>query len=175
MAGSDARQREYLQSLVMFAALITKTGSEGSNSYLGYTRRGCHCVCAILWIPDGTKHPSHLSALPFAPSSSMIGKLYSRRFPRIVDVERGRLRQWPALVMAISVPNKAQVVCVAWSWNDEHVAAGLYDGKVCVWNGSTGTKISELLAAGRERAHGWGCMLYSQKRDRFRHTRKAIQ
>jgi len=49
--------------------------------------------------------------------------------------------------MAISVPKKASVVCLAWSWNDEYVAAGLYDGNVCVWNASTGTRISELFAA----------------------------
>jgi len=97
----------------------------------------------------------YVSALPFAPSSSIIGKLYSARFPRIVDVERGRLRQWPALVMAIFVPNKVAVICVAWSRNDEYVAAGLYDGDVCVWNASTGTRISEPFAAGREPSHIW--------------------
>jgi len=91
----------------------------------------------------------------------MIGKIYSRRFPRIVDVERGGLRQWPALVMAISVPNKAAVVCVAWSWNDEYLAAGLYDGNVCVWNASTGTRISDPFAAGGEIAPFWAHVFVS--------------
>jgi len=81
----------------------------------------------------------YLSALPFAPSS-LIANLYSPRFPRTLGFEYGRLTQWPALVMTISVPHREQVVCVALSWNDEYIAAGLLDGNVFVWNSLTGTR-----------------------------------
>lgn len=92
----------------------------------------------------------YLSALPFAPSSSFIAKLYSPRFPRILDVKCGRLVKWPALVRSISVPEKADVVCMAWSWNDEYIAGGLLDGNVVVWDASMGTKVSGPFSAGRK-------------------------
>jgi len=84
----------------------------------------------------------YLSALPFAPSSSLIANLYSPRFPRTLGFEYGRLTQWPALVMTISAPHREQVVCVAWSWNDEYIAAGLLGGNVFVWNSLTGTRFN---------------------------------
>src|SRR6266545_527787 len=84
----------------------------------------------------------YISALPFAPSSSLIANLYSPRFPHILGFEYGRLAQWPALVMTISVPPKEEVVCVAWSRNDEYIAAGLLNGNVFIWNSLTGTILS---------------------------------
>lgn len=92
----------------------------------------------------------YLSALPFAPSSSKIANLYSPRFSFTLNVKHGRLMQWPALIMAISMPQKPQVVCVAWSRNDEYIAAGLADGNVFVWIASTGTKICGPINAGRQ-------------------------
>ena len=92
----------------------------------------------------------YLSALPFAPSSSFISKLYSPQFPRILDVKCGRLVKWPALVRSISVPNKANIVCIAWSWDDEFIAGGLIDGDVFVWDASMGTKVHGPLNAGRK-------------------------
>ena len=58
--------------------------------------------------------------------------------------------QWPPLVMAISVPNKRQVLCIAWSWNDQYIAAGLVDGNAFVWNASTGTRVSGPFSAGSQ-------------------------
>src|SRR6266540_1677839 len=75
----------------------------------------------------------YLSALPFAPSSSLIAEIYSPQFPRILDVKCGRLVKWPPLVRSISVHNKPNVVCIAWSRNDKYMAAGLLDGNIFVW------------------------------------------
>ena len=50
--------------------------------------------------------------------------------------------------MNISVPTKLcpEIVCLAWSWNDEYVAAGLEDGSVIIWNATTGTRVTALSA-----------------------------
>jgi len=92
----------------------------------------------------------YISALPFAPAASLIAKQYSSQFRFTLNVEHGRLMQWPALVMAISMPEKPQVVCVAWSRNDEYIAVGLADGNVFVWIASTGTKVCGPISAGRK-------------------------
>src|SRR6266496_4059495 len=80
----------------------------------------------------------YLSALPFAPSSSVISKLYTPRFSTLRLV-RGRLMKWPALEMMI--PVKRRVYCVAWSRNGEYIAVGMYK-KVYLWSTSTGMHVS---------------------------------
>jgi len=91
----------------------------------------------------------YLSALPFAPSSSIISKLYAPRFPNVIKIEQGRLTHWPPLVMTISLPTRenAAVCCVAFSMNDRYIAAGLSGGTVCVWNASTGMAIGRPFGA----------------------------
>lgn len=95
----------------------------------------------------------YLSALPFAPSSSIISKLYAHRFPNVIKIEQGRLTHWPSLVMAITLPARenASVCCVALSTNDQYMAAGLRDGTVCVWNASTGMAIGGPLGGCEDR------------------------
>ena len=100
----------------------------------------------------------YLSTLPFVPSSSLIAKHYLPRFPYILDVKQGRLTQWPALVMTISVPGRERVVCVAWSWDDEYVASCLFGGTIFVWNASTGTMVrGPLITGGRVTSVAFSC------------------
>ena len=44
----------------------------------------------------------YLSALPFAPPSSLVSKLYRDRFPRTIKVLRGEGVKWPAMRYSIS-------------------------------------------------------------------------
>ena len=83
----------------------------------------------------------YLSALPFAPSSSGISKLYTSKFSSF-QLEKGQLEKWPTLEMMISVPDKKPVVCIASSKNGEYIAAEVYYKGVYIWNASTGTIIS---------------------------------
>ena len=83
----------------------------------------------------------YLSALPFAPSSSVISKSYISKFSSF-QLKRGQLMKWPALEMMISVPNNKPVVCIASSKNDEYIAAEVYYKGVYIWNTSTGTIVS---------------------------------
>ena len=96
----------------------------------------------------------YISALPFAPSSSAISKLYGPRFPRTLGIVKGRLSQWPPLVQTISVPGlrrpgERNVVCVAFSRNGENIAAGMGDGATYVWSdASTGIRLCGSFKTG---------------------------
>ena len=79
----------------------------------------------------------YLSALPFAPTCSLVSTHYSTSFPRILHVERGQLSHWPSLEMTI--PNfGAVVLSVAFSPDGQHIVSGSDDGTIRVLNAITG-------------------------------------
>jgi hypothetical protein len=45
----------------------------------------------------------YVSALPFAPSSSLIAAQYSQMFPHILSMQHGKALHWPALEMMVEV------------------------------------------------------------------------
>ena len=79
----------------------------------------------------------YLSALPFAPTCSLVSTHYSASFPRTLHVERGQLSHWASLDLAISKFGTA-VLSVAFSPDGQHVVSGSNDGKICVRNATTG-------------------------------------
>ena len=64
------------------------------------------------------------------------------KFPLTLSVVCGRLAQWPSLLMIFSVPDEAQVCCIAFSANEKYIAVGLNDGNAYVWNALTGMRVS---------------------------------
>src|SRR5450631_3037759 len=79
----------------------------------------------------------YLSALPFAPTCSLVSTHYSTSFPRILHVERGQLSHWPSSEMVISNFGAA-VASVAFSPDGQHIVSGSSDGTIRVWNAMTG-------------------------------------
>ena len=79
----------------------------------------------------------YLSALPFAPTRSLVSTHYSVSFHRILHVERGRLSHWPSSEMMIS-NHGARVIAVAFSPGGQHIVSGSDDGIIRVWNATTG-------------------------------------
>ena len=83
----------------------------------------------------------YISALPFAPSSSLIVKHYLHLFPHTLCLGRGQLSHWPALEMAIQA-HEEPIDSVAFSPDGQRIASGSRDCTIRVWDATTG----ELVA-----------------------------
>ena len=83
----------------------------------------------------------YLSALPFAPSCSLVATHYSPSFSRILHVERGQLSHWPSSETVISNFGKA-VLSVAFSPDGQHIVSGSHDRTIRVWNAMTGETVA---------------------------------
>ena len=91
----------------------------------------------------------YLSALPFAPTCSLVSKHYSPSFPRVLRVERGKLSHWPSLKMTILNLGDAGNLSVAFSPDSQHIVSASEDGTICIWTVMTG----EITEAGPITGH----------------------
>src|SRR6266581_5858879 len=79
----------------------------------------------------------YLSALPFAPTRSLVSAHYSGSFPRMLRVERGRLSRWPSSEMVISNVGGI-VLSIALSSDGRRIVLASSDGTIRVLNATTG-------------------------------------
>src|SRR6266702_4243247 len=87
----------------------------------------------------------YLSALPFAPTCSLVSTHYSSSFPRILHVERGQLSHWPSSEMVI--PNVGdRVYSIALSPDGQRIVSGSHDRTIRVWSATTGETVAGPFA-----------------------------
>src|SRR6266702_1476063 len=83
----------------------------------------------------------YLSALPFAPTRSLVSAHYSSSFPRMLRLERGRLSHWPSSEMVIS-NDGGSVYSIAFSPDGHRIVSGSDDRTIRVWDAATGEKMA---------------------------------
>src|SRR6266446_903612 len=86
----------------------------------------------------------YLSALPFAPTSSLISSCYSSQISNLPLVKHGQLSHWPTLQMMIPAEN--WITSVAFSPNGQHIVSGSENNTVCVWDTTTGETVAGPFA-----------------------------
>src|SRR5277367_3642184 len=89
---------------------------------------------------ESTPH-IYLSALPFAPETSLVSQTYLHKFPRILRVQYGKVATWP-VIKNVFYGHKAEVTSVVFSPDGKRIASGSWDKTIRIWNAETGDLIS---------------------------------
>ena len=85
----------------------------------------------------------YLSALPFAPPSSLVSKLYRDQFPQTIKVLHGEGVKWPAMRYSISTGNCIYDISI--HPDGRRVAAAMSSGVAMVFSMTTGESLFPLL------------------------------
>lgn len=88
----------------------------------------------------------YLSALPFAPPSSLISKRYREQFPRTIKVLHEEGVKWPA--MRFSISTSSYVYWASIHPDGKRVAAAMYGSDAIVVSVSMGETLFHLLGHG---------------------------
>ncbi|KIN99085.1 hypothetical protein M404DRAFT_155993, partial [Pisolithus tinctorius Marx 270] len=78
----------------------------------------------------------YLSALPFAPSTSLFSKQLMCKFSHLVQVAQRGLQDWPAVQLALQ-GHTGVVASVAFSPDGSRIVSGSEDNTVRVWDAKT--------------------------------------
>jgi WD40 repeat protein len=97
------------------------------------------CGAAIL---HSTPH-LYLSALPLAPTQSMIFQKFASRFPRIPQVVAGSVMQWPVTEKTLHADSP--VCAIAISRDERRIVCGLGSGMIQMWDMETGEALDVPL------------------------------
>ena len=85
----------------------------------------------------------YLSALPFAPTCSLVSTHFSTTFHRFLHVECGQLSHWSSSEMTISNFG-ARVLSVAFLPDGcRRIVSGLDDRTIRVWDATTGVRVTD--------------------------------
>ncbi|KAF7974596.1 hypothetical protein HWV62_11876 [Athelia sp. TMB] len=83
----------------------------------------------------------YLSALPFAPKSSLVARQYLIKYPSTLNLASGSLSNWPA-ALKVMEGHTDWVNAVAYSPDGQHIVSGSDDGSAWVRDAETGEAVA---------------------------------
>ncbi|KZP10837.1 WD40 repeat-like protein [Athelia psychrophila] len=86
----------------------------------------------------------YLSALPFAPTLSLVSQKYLPKHPSTIHLKSGSVQSWPAALKTLE-GHKDTVRAVAYSPDGSHIASGSSDETIRIWDAETGEAVGEPL------------------------------
>ncbi|KIO10659.1 hypothetical protein M404DRAFT_72953, partial [Pisolithus tinctorius Marx 270] len=107
--------------------------------------------CFTTAISCSTPH-LYLSALPFAPSTSLLSRQLMTKFSHLVHVAQGGLQDWPAVQLALH-GHTDDVTSVAFSPDGNRIVSGSSDKTVRVWDAKSGNQIGSPLKGHTDHGH----------------------
>ncbi|KZP17812.1 WD40 repeat-like protein [Athelia psychrophila] len=86
----------------------------------------------------------YLSALPFAPTLSLVSRQYLPRYPSTIHLKSGSVQRWPSALKTLE-GHKDWVRAVAYSPDGAHIVSGSDDNTIRIWDAETGEAVGEPL------------------------------
>ncbi|KZP04287.1 WD40 repeat-like protein [Athelia psychrophila] len=98
-------------------------------------------------ISDSAPHV-YLSALPFAPSTSIIRQHYSSVIKNTLHVDKNAIANWPSCEQVIEGrtgpwTRSPGIGLIVFSPDGEHIASGSQDNTICIWDAHTGALVAD--------------------------------
>ncbi|KAF5362360.1 hypothetical protein D9756_002793 [Leucocoprinus leucothites] len=84
----------------------------------------------------------YLSALPFAPEQSLVGKYFLPRFPRLLTLTTGKPDHWSQCVFVLESNLNDPITAVTFSHDERSFASVSRKGSICIWDSEMGIQIS---------------------------------
>ncbi|KIO01502.1 hypothetical protein M404DRAFT_149928, partial [Pisolithus tinctorius Marx 270] len=148
------------EKIVFWIEALSLLGALGSaESSLAITARWLQVSCEVpaALAMDGVKFLQcfttaiscsaphlYLSALPFAPSTSLFSKQLMCKFSHLVKVAQGGLKDWPAVQLVLQ-GHTSYVTSVAFSPDGNRIVSGSDDNTVRIWDAKSGDQIGSPL------------------------------
>ncbi|KIM22720.1 hypothetical protein M408DRAFT_78701 [Serendipita vermifera MAFF 305830] len=114
--------------------------------------------------PISTSAPHiYLSALPFAPSESILWKTACSPFPKVIKVSEGRMTEWPKPLKG----HLRAIIGLVYSPDSRKLVSCSFDKTVRIWDAGTGMPVGEPLKGHIGGATSVACIAYSPDGRRF--------
>ncbi|KAF9002773.1 WD40-repeat-containing domain protein [Cyathus striatus] len=125
-----------------FVSAIMNWGKEDEDlEFFAFLKDSLKFIAAYGGVMSQSVPHIYLSALPFAPSKSLVANRYLPMYPGTLQLESGRFSDWPAILFVVEAHDET-VNSVVFSPDGSLIASGSSDKTISIWDGQTGDLIS---------------------------------